>query len=50
MSDLSKLPNIGVILEKKLIEVEVNSAEELRELGSKEVYTRIRALDNTVCL
>lgn len=50
MDKLSKMPNIGAILEKKLIDVGVKTPEELKALGSKEAFIKIRTIDNTVCL
>ena len=36
MEKLCELPNIGEKLEKQLISVGINSAEKLKEVGSKE--------------
>lgn len=47
---LSKMPNIGGILEKKLIEVKINSPEELSAAGSREAFIRIKALDSSACI
>lgn len=49
MDKLSKMPNIGTILEKKLVDVGVGTPEELRNLGSKEVFMRIKNIDDTAC-
>lgn len=49
MSELSKLPNIGKVIEQKMIEVEVKTPEELRRIGSKETFLRIKMIDNTAC-
>ena len=49
MNELSNLPNIGKVLEGKLIDVEINTPEELRLIGSKEAFVRIRIVDNTAC-
>ena len=49
MGELSHLPNIGKILEAKLIDVEVNTPEELQLIGSKKTFIRIKMLDNTAC-
>lgn len=49
MSELSTLPNIGKVLEGKLINVEVKTPEELRLIGSKEAFIRIRIADDTAC-
>jgi DNA transformation protein len=50
MSKLSDMPNIGSILEKLLIDVDIESPERLKELGSREAFTRIKVVDNTACL
>ena len=49
MSELSHLPNIGKILEAKLIDVEVKTPYELQLIGSKEAFIRIKIVDNTAC-
>ena len=49
MSELCNLPNIGKVLEGKLIDVEVKTPEELRLIGSKEAFIRIKIVDNTAC-
>ncbi|MBU3142705.1 TfoX/Sxy family DNA transformation protein [Clostridium sp. CF012] len=49
MSELSQLPNIGEILEGKIMDVEVKTPEELRLIGSKEVFIRIKMMDDTAC-
>lgn len=47
---LSSLPNIGSILEKKLKEVDVLTVDQLKSLGAKEVFLRVRAIDSGACL
>ncbi|TWH51886.1 TfoX/Sxy family protein [Sporomusa sp. KB1] len=42
MSKLSKLPNIGKILEANLLAVGIETPEQLREIGAKEAFRRIR--------
>lgn len=49
MNDLKSLPNISIIMEKKLKEVGIETPEELKEVGSKEAFTRIRCKDNSAC-
>ena len=46
---LSKMPNIGSTLEKKLIEAGINTPEELKKLGSKDAFIKIKFVDNTAC-
>jgi len=50
MGDLSKLPNIGAELEKQLTEVGITTAEELKNVGSREAWLRILRLDPSACL
>ncbi|MNI04407.1 hypothetical protein D3C87_483170 [compost metagenome] len=50
MSKLSDLPNIGQVLEAKLIASEIKTPLQLVELGSREAYARIRQQDSSACL
>lgn len=50
MGELSKLPNVGEILEKQLNEVGINSIEELRKVGSKKAWIKIKDIDESACL
>lgn len=45
MGELSKVVNIGEKLEEQLKEVGIGSIEELRKIGSREAWLRIRAMD-----
>ena len=49
MGSLSKLPNIGHVLETQLKEAGINTPEELREAGSQEAWLRIRSMDSSAC-
>lgn len=50
MSKLSKLPNIGKVLEKQLNDVGINTDEDLIDLGSKEAWLKIKEVDDSTCL
>lgn len=50
MGELSKLLNIGKVLEKQLNEVGINSIEDLREIGSKKAWIKIKSIDESACL
>ena len=51
MSDLAGLPNVGAVLERNLLEVDISSPEELRSVGSREAFMRIRTtVDPGACL
>lgn len=47
---LSELPNIGAVLAELLERVGVETPEDLRELGSRGAWLRIRAVDPSACL
>ena len=42
MGELSKLPNIGNVLEKQLNDVGINTIDDLINLGSKETWLKIK--------
>lgn len=46
---LSDLPNIGTVLEKQLVSVGVDSVEKLREIGTEEVFLKLKSYDSTSC-
>ena len=50
MSSLSDLPNIGRVLENLLHGAGIDSAEQLREIGAKGAFLRIRLTDPTACV
>lgn len=50
MGELMKLPNVGKVLEKNLNEIGIFTEEQLREMGSKEAFIRIRMIDPGACL
>ena len=50
MGELSKLPNIGKVLEKQLNEVGINTADELIDIGSKEAWLKIKEVDESTCI
>ena len=50
MGELSKLPNIGNVLEKQLNDVGINTVDDLVNLGSKEVWLKIKEIDDSACL
>lgn len=47
--ELSKMNNIGKVLEQRLKAVGIEDAEGLRNLGSREAFMRLKAEDNTSC-
>ena len=50
MGELSKLPNIGKVVEKQLNDVGINTVDELINIGSKEAWLKIKEIDETACL
>lgn len=51
MARLADLPNVGKVLQEYLAAIGIESPEQLRQLGSKEVFVRIRLQkDPTACL
>ena len=50
MAELSSLRNIGKEIERKLISVNITTAEELKNLGSKEAFIRLKLRYQNICL
>jgi DNA transformation protein len=50
MASLSKLPNVGKVLEKNLIEVGINTPDELKKIGAKEAFVLISKIDPGACI
>ncbi|MDP4090879.1 MAG: TfoX/Sxy family protein [Bacillota bacterium] len=49
MDKLSEMPNLGKVLENKLIEVGITTPEQLIQAGSREAFLRIRNIDDSAC-
>ena len=47
MGELSKLPNIGKVVEKQLNEVGINTVDDLINIGSKEAWLKIKKIDGS---
>lgn len=50
MGELSKLPNIGKVVEEQLNQVGIKTFEQLREIGSTQAWLKIRAIDSSACI
>ena len=50
MGELAKLPNIGKVLEEQLKQAGITTYEELKEIGSRQAWLKIKAMDDTACL
>ena len=49
MGDLSKLPNIGSVMERRLAAVGIYDVETLLKIGSKEVFIKLRQHEGDTC-
>lgn len=50
MGELSKLPNIGAVVEEQLNQVGINSYDQLKEMGSRQAWLKIKAIDDSACI
>lgn len=50
MGELMELPNIGKVVEEQLNEVGINTFEQLKEMGSKQAWLKIKAIDDSACI
>jgi len=50
MAELTTMPNIGKEMAGKLKSVEINTAEDLIEVGSKQAFFRLKTKYPQVCL
>ena len=50
MGELSKLPNIGKVLEEQLNDVGIKTVDELINIGSKEAWIKIKEVDESACI
>lgn len=50
MGELSKLPNIGKHVEEQLNLIGIYSLEDLKQIGSKEAWLKIREIDKSACI
>lgn len=50
MGELSKLPNIGKVVEEQLNEVGINTVDDLIDIGSKEAWLKIKEIDGSACI
>ena len=49
-TQLSEMPNIGKILSERLVEVGIDSPEELKAVGSENAFIRLKTIDSGACL
>lgn len=50
MSELSKLPNIGKIVEEQLLQVGISAVDELMNVGAKAAWLKIQEIDESACI
>lgn len=50
MGELSKLPNIGSVIEEQLNNVGINTYKQLKTVGSREAWLKIKAVDPSACI
>lgn len=50
MGELSRLPNIGRVIERQLNDAGIYTVDELMDLGSIEAWLKIRDVDESACL
>lgn len=50
MGELSKLPNIGAVVEAQLHAVGINTYEDLAAAGAEGAWLRIQSIDTSACI
>ena len=50
MGGLAKLPNIGRVVQQQLNEVGITTYEQLKGVGSKQAWLKIKAIDPSACI
>ena len=50
IKELTQLPNIGKVVAEKLIQVGINTPEELVSVGTEQAFIRLQTIDETACL
>lgn len=50
MGELSGLPNIGKTVEEQLNEVGIETIKQLKEVGSREAWLKIKSIDESACI
>lgn len=50
MGELSKLENIGKVIEEQLNKVGIKTYEELKKAGSREAWLKIQQIDSSACI
>ena len=50
MGELSKLPNIGNVVEEQLNQVGIFTEEDLKAVGAKQAWLKIQQIDEIACI
>lgn len=50
MGELSKLPNIGTVVEEQLNQVNIVTYDQLKKTGSKQAWLKIKEIDASACI
>ncbi len=50
MGELSKLPNIGKVVEEQLNQVGIYTADELAAIGTEQSWLKIQQIDESACI
>lgn len=50
MGELSKLPNIGEVVEAQLNQVGITTYEELKTIGAEGAWLKIQEIDESACI
>lgn len=50
MGELSELPNIGKVVEGQLNQAGITTYEQLKEMGSRQAWLKIKAFDDSACI
>lgn len=50
IGELSNLMNIGKAAEEQLNQVGITTYDQLKEIGSKQAWLKIKAIDNSACI
>ncbi len=50
MSKLQDLPNIGKTLAEKLSLAEINTSEDLQNIGSENAFIKLKTIDKNACI
>lgn len=50
MGELSKLPNIGIEVERQLNKVGISTFDELKDIGAEQAWLKIQEIDASACI